>query len=571
MVIYRMPNQDANNLLHSAILLEKQHKLLQAIKKYKQLITLFPQHALAWNNLGLVYAQLGKFKKSIDCLQRALKINPHDFSLHMRMAKIYKKQQHIPQAIEHYKAVLNLDAANVEAHYNLAVLYSKFDYRNALQHYYQALKQHPDCAVLHFNLGLLFLKHKELHAAKTQFKNVLALQEDHLKAHFYLGILHLDANSLEEAKVAFLRVLELNKNDVESLNNLGVIALKNNLGQLAIDYFTKVLTIDNNHIEARNNLAATFMHYDRFENALMHYDVLLKQDPLNIEYLYNSGVAQMTLGHLDEAIANFSSILQQQPKYCAALQNLASIYIRLEQRKKAQKYLEQAVAVNPHDASSQHMLRAITGDQTNPETCPQYAANLFNNYALYYDQHVSQQLAYALPQHIKRILGQLNIIDIEKALDLGCGTGLCGEVLCNITKKLHGIDIAPKMLEQAKKKHIYGQLTQADLLEFIQQDYQHYQLILAADVLPYIGDLENLLKNINHRLTMQGYFIFTVEISENKPWQLLISGRFSHQKDYIEALLNKYKFIIVHKEQVIARLQNKQPVPELIYVVQKID
>lgn len=379
----------------------------------------------------------------------------------------------------------------------------------------------------------------------------------------------LENNQLKAAEKAFLNVLTMNREHVQTLTNMGVIALKKEQGQLAIDYFTKALALDNHHTEARNNLAATFIHHDRFENALTHYAVLLEQEPNNIEYLYNAGVAQMALGHLKEATHHFELILKQQNDHFSALNNLAAIQTRLGKRDEATALLERALLANPHDEATQFMLNALTRDNKNPKACSTYVHNLFNNYALYYDQHMQGALSYTLPQHMARLLHSLNLDQAKKAVDLGCGTGLCGNVLRKVSAHLTGVDISTKMLEQARHKTIYDQLIDEELISFLQHDKSNYDLMLAADVLPYLGELDTFFLEISTHLTPGGYYLFSHEISPTRPWQLQNSARFSHHPDYIRQLCQQFKLKIIKQETVVGRQQNEESLDVMIYVVQK--
>ena len=557
------------SLLADARKLQQDGNLTQAIALYEQILNQDPQDFQALHLQALAHAQLGNLEQAILMLQKALAMTPDDPVLHNNLANAFKQSHQTEQAIAHYEQAIELLPDYAQAHNNLAgILAQKGLYQEPLHHYIKAIHAEPDFAAAHFNLGLLLVKNNQLEAAQTQFRNVLALYPEHIESQFYLGVFDLEANQLQEAEQAFQNVLLHNANHVEALTNLGVVALKRHENQLAIDYFSKALAIDNDHIEARNNLAATFMHHDRFENALMHYDVLLSKDPDNIEYLYNSGVAQMALGHLNEAINHFEQLLNKQDDHYAALNNLAAIYIRMEDRTRAQQLLQRAIAANPEDQTSQHMLRALTGTDTNPETCPIYAENLFNNYALYYDQHMQKYLHYTLPNHIVRILDELHIESVEKTLDLGCGTGLTGQVLRDFSQTLDGVDIAEKMLAEARGKHIYDTLIEDEALNFLKQTSTRYELIVAADVLPYFGDLDPLFAAITEHLAPDACFIFTTEISPVFPWQLQQSARFSHHPDYLQQLADKYGLQTRYQQQVVARQQEGNDLPVLLIALQ---
>ncbi|MFZ4077738.1 MAG: class I SAM-dependent DNA methyltransferase, partial [Legionellaceae bacterium] len=175
---------------------------------------------------------------------------------------------------------------------------------------------------------------------------------------------------------------------------------------------------------------------------------------------------------------------------------------------------------------------------------------------------------YSLPHSIGRALHQLQCTKVTHTIDLGCGTGLCGIVLRELSEQLTGIDISTKMLAQAKNKAIYDELIEAELISFLQKDTTPYDMAVAADVLPYLGELGPLFSGIHQRLNNQGLFIFTHEISTDDPWTLQDTSRFSHHPDYIHSLCSQYDFKILFQENIIARHQQNQELHVMLYVVQ---
>lgn len=513
----------------------------------------------------------GNYSAAIKLFLEALEARPDDPILHNNLANAFKLDKQRNEAIRHYQRALALDPKFAEAHNNLAGLYAqKGAYSEALHHYKTALHLAPDFTSAHYNLGLLLLRNNQLEAARTQFNNVLSLHPHHLESQFYIGALDLEAGRLAEAEQAFDAVLQQDPEHVEALTNLGVVYLRQDKNQLAIDYFTKALALDNEHNEARNNLASTFMHFDRFENALMHYDALLAKEPKNIEYLYNSGVAEMALGHLSEAISYFDRLLLIQEDHFAALNNLAAIYMRKEEKERAIGLLKRAVKANPEDKTSQHMLQALTQEKGKGGTCIEYAKNLFDNYALYYDQHLQKYLHYSIPNHIVALMDSLAIKKVEHALDLGCGTGLTGVAVRDFTKVLDGVDISSKMLALAESKHIYDKLVNQEALEYLSSCNTSYDVILASDVLPYFGDLDALFQQVTVHLKDKGTFIFTTEIAEAPPWQLQSSVRFAHHKDYLQEIISRHGLQCLSRKEVIARHQEGEELSVYLVAVQRV-
>ena len=182
---------------------------------------------------------------------------------------------------------------------------------------------------------------------------------------------------------------------------------------------------------------------------------------------------------------------------------------------------------------------------------------------------MQKSLEYTLPLSIKNLLKQLNLTKNKKAIDLGCGTGLCGIIMREFSEYLIGIDISTKMLAQAKNKKIYDLLITAEATSFLQHDQQNYQLAIAADMLPYFGELNTLFTVIQKSIVQDGVFIFSHEICENQPWILQKNARFSHNPTYIELLCQKYAFKIIYKNKVVARQQNKQALAVMLYAIQR--
>ncbi len=394
---------------------------------------------------------------------------------------------------------------------------------------------------------------------------------------FYQGVIALLQEDLEGAEETFLEVLSLEAAHTDARTNLGVIALKRGQNQQAITYFSEALGFDEHHENARNNLAATFIHHNRFENARTHYAVLLKDHPDNPEYLYNSGVAEMALGHLNEAKKHFESVLKHNEKHGASLTNLASIASRLNQTTDAIHYLERAKAANPEDTSSAFMLDALTEAAPMREASHEYARNLFDNYALNYEKHMLEALKYNVPKRMAEQLHQLipnsnlttpeHPLQVAYALDLGCGTGLSGIVLREQSLHLTGVDLSPNMLLEAKQKGIYDELIESDIISFLNGYINKFSIIAAADVLPYLGELETLFQQAKQALIPDGLFLFTTEISDTTDWVLQKTARFSHHPDYVAKLAKQYNFTILKQQAFVARKHHDEDLSVILYIL----
>ncbi|MBK6472076.1 MAG: methyltransferase domain-containing protein [Betaproteobacteria bacterium] len=102
----------------------------------------------------------------------------------------------------------------------------------------------------------------------------------------------------------------------------------------------------------------------------------------------------------------------------------------------------------------------------------------------------------------------------DAALDLGCGTGLCGPLLRPLARHLTGLDLSAAMLGRARATGVYDRLEQADAAQFLAAISERFDLVVAADVLIYIGDPGPLFAAAQ-RAMQRGLFAFTVEAADN--------------------------------------------------------
>ena len=169
---------------------------------------------------------------------------------------------------------------------------------------------------------------------------------------------------------------------------------------------------------------------------------------------------------------------------------------------------------------------------------------LFDAYAANFEDHLRKSLNYKVPELISKALSERDIRN-ARFLDLGCGTGLVGKLVGDRCKSLVGVDLSEKMLDIARDKKCYDELHKADLVEHLGTTTGTYDVVCAADVLNYIGDLQPAFAAVLRVLETGGMFIFTVEEPvgpQEGDFALQSTMRYTHAKGYCERIANKSGF-----------------------------
>jgi predicted TPR repeat methyltransferase len=110
------------------------------------------------------------------------------------------------------------------------------------------------------------------------------------------------------------------------------------------------------------------------------------------------------------------------------------------------------------------------------------------------------------------------------------------------------------MVEEAAAKKVYDQLTVGEIVTFLEQNQELFDLIVAADVLIYLGDLDRIFATLATGLAPQGRFLFSSELmEEGEGYRLRPSGRYAHSFSYIKATAARYGFRIISTQSANIR------------------
>src|SRR5690606_18125457 len=130
-----------------------------------------------------------------------------------------------------------------------------------------------------------------------------------------------------------------------------------------------------------------------------------------------------------------------------------------------------------------------------------------------FDEKLTQWLDYKAPAAVAGLARQTLGAGrkAQRAIDLGCGTGLLGPEIRSDVVRLDGVDLSPRMVEKARQRGCYDDLQVGEIVAFLNGREGAYDLALAADVLSYFGDLKPFLTALRTALRPDGVFVGTVE------------------------------------------------------------
>ncbi|MFK5950147.1 MAG: tetratricopeptide repeat protein [Methylococcales bacterium] len=372
----------------------------------------------------------------------------------------------------------------------------------------------------------------------AELKKIVISQPENIEAHQDLVACYLEDGNRHEAIQCLQEIIKRWPSYINAYSMLGSLYLKQADWPNAGNMFMHITRLSPDRVRAWVSLAFIFDKLNNYEEAIKccQKALLLKAD--------------------SEKAHNI----------------LAFSLLKSGRHEKAKLAMEKLISLFPDSVEAKYILAAFSKDKQ-PEKSPEdYIKGVFDNYADNFENNLINTLKYNVPELLNNSLRKSLPEESPKLriVDLGCGTGLMGEKLKDVSSHMTGVDLSEKMLARAEEKRIYDSLINEDVLKAISEDNDNYDLIVATDVFIYIGDLSAMFEKIYKSMRKGGLFGFSIELTDCRSGYLLQhTGRYAQSIEYINELAMKNQFIICLSEKIVVRLEQEKPIEGYIFILKK--
>ncbi|SMD19921.1 methyltransferase domain-containing protein [Rhizobium sp. RU36D] len=269
------------------------------------------------------------------------------------------------------------------------------------------------------------------------------------------------------------------------------------------------------------------------------------------------------------------------PDWAAGHLRLADYREKAGDLQGAAEALRRVLDLDPEDIFGASLKLAVIGARDAPQLPPsRYVEALFDDYADRFETALLQKLDYSVPRDLAALLaGTVGERKFAVAVDLGCGTGLMGVEIADRVERLEGFDLSANMLAKAAEKGIYHQLAQADLSQPATESglfgeglgEGRADLIVAADVMMYLGNLEAVFDLVAALATKDAILAFSVEDGAGEAgYALAESLRYRHDETYVRALIARHGFDTLETRRQTIRMDGGKPVAGILFIARRM-
>lgn len=266
---------------------------------------------------------------------------------------------HLAKAEEKLQWILSRSPENDRALDLLGILRAQ-QQRNseAEQLFEHAIRNKPDFASPHIDLGLLYLQMGEPDKAVEQLEEGLRLAPDRTDAANALAnVLRDEARAalnsdIEESLSLLLRAHKVAPENPDVQFDLGMVELRMSLLPDAVESFQQALKKRSNYAQAMYGLGRAYLEWAKFSEAKQQFEQYVKLEPNDASGHYGLGMSCAALQLAPEARSEFEQSIALAPVQTESYFRLGLLDLDAQDYPSAAKNFQHVLDRNPHHAGA---------------------------------------------------------------------------------------------------------------------------------------------------------------------------------------------------------------------------
>ena len=266
------------------------------------------------------------------------------------------------------------DASPVEKHYREATAYHDLgEFEQAISEYRKAITLNPNSPIIYNRLGVAYSELKQYDAALDAYQRALALSPMTAEPHYNMGLVYLKQGDLPRALKAFKRATTINAEWEDAYTGLGEVYLKQgDLGQAAHAYRQATRLNPNGNPNAILGLGKTYVKQGRLDDAMTAVEKAIEIQVDNTEAHYQLAQIYVKRGERKKAASAmaFFKVLRQtdpllqeaetwvkrHPDDARGHNNLGIVYLARRRSEDAVASYKRAISLAPDLATAHYNL-----------------------------------------------------------------------------------------------------------------------------------------------------------------------------------------------------------------------
>ncbi|MCD7879501.1 MAG: tetratricopeptide repeat protein [Candidatus Gastranaerophilales bacterium] len=302
---------------------------------YYQIINDSTYKAQANSGLGDIYKIFNRPEKAISFYKEALRINPDDNDVHLKLARTYEQVNDFNSSLNEYSYAL--DSSN-----------DKEDILSSLERIWQKkVDESPKDAEAHANLGVIYQKEKRYQEAMKEYMQAEQLNPANINTKINIGTLYQEQKKYDSALNTYNSILQSQPKNTKVLVYKAecLKALKKNEEAVAI--YKTALNLEPSDSSIKAAL------FELLKDTMSTDDVLdflyknVQNSPMDADSYYELAYELHKAGKLDDAIVYYNQTIKLNKKKIDAYINLSQVYRQKNNYQEAYNIINTAKSIAP--------------------------------------------------------------------------------------------------------------------------------------------------------------------------------------------------------------------------------
>jgi len=265
-------------LIFSVLTIQRNQIYKDEVSLWTDTIKQSPYKSRPYTNLGAAYCRRGEYLKGEGYLQRALELEPGNFTALANLAESYTQTKVFDKAVAIDERVLQMAPWSPLAYNNLGVIYyMKGDLSKAQWYFDKALlRSNYSYQEAYFNLAKVYLRKGDIEGAKKIYLMVISQSPRENMAKYALIQIYLAFKQIPQMEAMAKDILASQDNDPQELVNIGSVFVAKGYLDLALDFFTKAVSIDYTYSGAYIEMGKLFYDQHKLDDAIHIWQMGLK-------------------------------------------------------------------------------------------------------------------------------------------------------------------------------------------------------------------------------------------------------------------------------------------------------
>ena len=351
-----------------------------SIAMLQEYIADHPKDERALVFLGCAYTEIHKYEAAKDSFRAALEVNMENLDAHANLGMLLYAEGQFNASLSHLEHALALDSSLYQLHINVGQVHRfQGTHSKAIEHYKKAIQINPKASgEAYMHLGILLFYSSDLTEAKQYLDEAVKFFPESTEIHYHLALFYKMVRNAVAARSHFDVAYRLTINSMPTSQRMAFKLLDDGNYTAFASSLHRELTDASNSTVVRPaqiaratstasaegtpiqltsiNAASLLMEMGRVADAIRVYQAVLSAAPRYVPAHFNIAKAYESTGATEQAVNHLSMAVEYDPNMPEALVALGNLLAGMGDFTRAVPHLQRAVDINRYNVDAWHAL-----------------------------------------------------------------------------------------------------------------------------------------------------------------------------------------------------------------------